>query len=1364
DLDGDGVSNSDEAILESDPYDVDSDDDGMTDGEEESAGCDPLLNDSHADYDGDRYPNIFEVKNGSDPFSAGSVPTPHYVVDPNGGGTHTTIGEAVYWAYGYEIILVQPGVYTGYWNASLSLYGEVLLISAGGAASTIIDGENVNGGLTLAGNCVIEGFTIRNTAGYYGGAIYAYYGSPTIVNCVFSHNHASYYGGAVYNQGADLLLLHCTSLGNSADQDGQGLYCVDGKVTAYNSIFWDRPGQEVTLDPYGSGSVEMERCIVRGGFAGTGNLSLDPLLTGRGRLRSGSPAVNAGSLFYVSGLDMDGEPRPTSTLPDIGADEWVDSDSDSLPDAWEQLAFGSLSHDGTADGDSDGLNDLGEFEFGSDPAVADADGDGVNDGAEFAAGSDPWLADSDGDTMPDGYEIAQGLDPANSRDALDDRDGDRIPNLYEYHRSTDAGTADPLVPDYTVNAGGGGTHTTIADAISAADLAGDWKVILVKSGSYMEDVTLLDKKIALLGEAGASPPEIVGSYYYATLSLFTGDVVVDGFVIRHQNATNHGQGVYVYLYDNFAAVRLSNCFITGNYTTYGGTGVQVSSGECRLDHCTIFGNNITTGYSLESGISGVGILLDEQAGLRLRNSIVWNDSTPDGTTQIWSAPTSRLEVLNSIVLGGEHGAWGSDPLLDPQGRLRTGSPAINPSGGLTFSIPSFDTQGEARTSPPDLGADEYVDTDSDSLPDWWEILHFGNLGHDGAADGDADGLNDLGEHMFGTDPAVADEDGDGANDGSEHTAGTDPHDSDSDDDTIPDGYEIAKGLNPLDAGDTLEDKDGDRVPNIYEYNRGTDAAVATTLVPDVTVDPAVNPETATVKKTISSAISAVGSAAGDWKLIYVKKGVYTSTLSIYSKRVALLGERSPTPPEIAITYGGTALSLNSADAVVDGFVIRHQDPLQSQRGISVSLSSNTGRTRISNCLIQDNHSNHGAGISVFNGDCLIDHCTIFRNNVPKGSGIYNFAPVEGLAIAVEYSSKLRVRNSVIWNIGAPAGSTQIWAHSYATVSVSSSIILGGEHGASAADPLLDRFGALLPGSPAIDPVGAGTFSIPSTDIHGEARISPPDLGADEFTDSDADGLADWWETRFIGNLASNGSANPDSDGLTHSQEYLFSSNPTVADGDADGAADSVEQAAGTDPWDADSDDDSIPDGYEISKALDPNDYRDALEDKDADRFPNIYEYNRSWDANNAASPAVLTADVTVDPAVVTETATVKKTIGTALSTAKSTAGDWKIVIVKKGVYTESGLVLGTKRILLMSERVAAPAVIASTTTSAAVSLDLSGSVLDGMVLKHSSPYFQSESGIRVWASGYLGQVRVVNCVITGNAAVTGAGIYLSQGE
>ncbi|MBW2031292.1 MAG: calcium-binding protein, partial [Deltaproteobacteria bacterium] len=46
------------------------------------------------------------------------------------------------------------------------------------------------------------------------------------------------------------------------------------------------------------------------------------------------------------------------------------------------------------------------------------------------------------------------------------------------------------------------------------------------------------------------------------------------------------------------------------------------------------------------------------------------------------------------------------------------------------------------------------DTDGDSMPDSWEMDHFGTLDRDGTGDFDGDGISDLDEYLYGTDPTV----------------------------------------------------------------------------------------------------------------------------------------------------------------------------------------------------------------------------------------------------------------------------------------------------------------------------------------------------------------------------------------------------------------------------------------------------------------------------------------------------------------------------------------------------------------------------------------------------------------------------------
>ena len=72
------------------------------------------------------------------------------------------------------------------------------------------------------------------------------------------------------------------------------------------------------------------------------------------------------------------------------------------------------------------------------------------------------------------------------------------------------------------------------------------------------------------------------------------------------------------------------------------------------------------------------------------------------------------------------------------------------------------------------------DTDSDSLPDSWEIQYQLNpLVFNRNEDPDVDGLTNYEEYLHGTDPRVADTDGDTYSDGNEVSQGTDPLDPNS---------------------------------------------------------------------------------------------------------------------------------------------------------------------------------------------------------------------------------------------------------------------------------------------------------------------------------------------------------------------------------------------------------------------------------------------------------------------------------------------------------------------------------------------------------------------------------------------------------
>lgn len=92
----------------------------------------------------------------------------------------------------------------------------------------------------------------------------------------------------------------------------------------------------------------------------------------------------------------------------------VDSDDDGMSDTWENVHFGNLSHNGTADTDNDGLTDLQEYQNNTDPNKSDTDNDNI----------------------PDGWEVANNLNPNLASDAILDSDQDGVSNLNEYLEGT----------------------------------------------------------------------------------------------------------------------------------------------------------------------------------------------------------------------------------------------------------------------------------------------------------------------------------------------------------------------------------------------------------------------------------------------------------------------------------------------------------------------------------------------------------------------------------------------------------------------------------------------------------------------------------------------------------------------------------------------------------------------------------------------------------------------------------------------------------------------------------------------------------------------------------------------------------------
>jgi hypothetical protein len=277
-----------------------------------------------------------------------------------------------------------------------SLYAQTYLDGAGISSSvvtadeagstakligfTITGGDGINGGgLSAFGSSptIIDCTFTGNVASGNGGAVYDDNSSPTFVDCTFSDNSAGGSGGAISDQESSApLIASCAFYGNTAQSKGgaifnsnssspsitncsftqnQAMYggAIDSTGTSRrtltgagvglsepivtNCILWNDVSTLLPADAEIYGSADVTYSDVSGGYAGSQNLSADPLYTSNTdlQLQNGSPCIDQGDTLTSNEIenttgihtDLAGNPRsvdvtrlgPLASFVDMGA-------------------------------------------------------------------------------------------------------------------------------------------------------------------------------------------------------------------------------------------------------------------------------------------------------------------------------------------------------------------------------------------------------------------------------------------------------------------------------------------------------------------------------------------------------------------------------------------------------------------------------------------------------------------------------------------------------------------------------------------------------------------------------------------------------------------------------------------------------------------------------------------------------------------------------------------------------------------------------------------------------------------------------------------------------------------------------------
>ena len=691
DTDGDGLSDWDEVDAGTDPLDPDTDGDGMPDGWESGNGLDPLdPGDARADADSDGLPNLAEFRSGTNPQNRDS--DGDGVPDGDEAAWWETVAAPLPWfdVSGGTVVLRDDDVYSGCLRAALPF---PVRIAGAACTNALLD---IHGIVYLLDRDRPEG-DLANKTTYWNADLAQ---SPPLAEDHFAI--AAYWDDIRTRSASPASRITVADV-----TAGGARYC----VIEYRDMGF-------TIDSAARGSFQIAIP------------------------ESGTDTVHVRYHDTVADIFNGGGATLGAQGPDAAINMPV---SFNLP-----LITGGMAlayHFGT----------------GGSPLKRDTDGDGLEDGDERARGTSPANPDSDGDGLPDGWEVSYGLNPLSDTgdgDAFGDPDGDGLSNAREFLHGT--------APDNTDSDGDGLEDGEEAGIIRAGDCCPPW--LDVSEGIGLSSAWPSGWSDSDCTNVALPFPAVFGGRFLTGLSAnanglaglyrSNGETLGTGWNnnpdLNAERVRSDCPFLIAAFWDNLrlypaelgSAVTLADVTTNGSrYCVLEYRDMGFSSGGASTDNTVSFQIAIREGDT-----NRITVLFRDVYGLGDGRSATLGFQTPAHTAQ---HTYNTACVSNGLALVFRAGS-GTDPAVyDPPDSDSDGDGLTDHEEFLVY-----------RTDP------KSGDSDGDGLPDGWEVQGgldpLSTAGDDGPiGDPDGDGLVNAREFLCGTAPDNTDSDGDGLEDGEE---------------------------------------------------------------------------------------------------------------------------------------------------------------------------------------------------------------------------------------------------------------------------------------------------------------------------------------------------------------------------------------------------------------------------------------------------------------------------------------------------------------------------------------------------------------------------------------------------------------------